>query len=83
VIAGSGCARRGTGTLWVPDLMMAGGLALLVVPAFWSNDPVSPAEKEDLAREAMGRASPSRGVSWNLTAAPAPGGGSVALSGRF
>ncbi|HVU52857.1 MAG TPA: hypothetical protein VHL80_19380 [Polyangia bacterium] len=71
---------KGTGTLWVPDVMMVGGLALLVLPALWSNDPVSFEEKERLASEAM-----SRGVSWNVSAAPAPGGqgGTIVLGGRF
>ena len=65
-------------TLWVPDLMMAGGLALLIVPSLWSNDPVSLEEKLRLANEAG-----TRGVSWNVSAAPAPGGGTIVLGGRF
>jgi hypothetical protein len=78
--------HQGPGTLWVPDIMMAAGLTLLVVPAAWSNDPVSEDEKADLAREAAsGVASAPRRVSWNVSAAPLPGGqgGAVALSGRF
>jgi hypothetical protein len=65
-------------TLWVPDLMMAGGLALMVVPGFWSDDPVSKEEKARLARDAT-----ARGVSWNVSAAPAPGGGTIVVGGRF
>jgi hypothetical protein len=70
-------------TLWVPDIMMAGGLALLILPAFWSNDPVSDAEKAELVRTALARARPARAVS--LSFAPVLGGegGTLSLSGRF
>jgi hypothetical protein len=70
-------------TLWVPDLMMAGGLALIVAPAFWSNDPVSPEEKEELARDIVARARPERGVMWSFAPAPGGQGGTLSLSGRF
>jgi hypothetical protein len=76
----------GPGTLWVPDIMMAAGLTLLVVPALWSNDPVSNAEKEDLARDAGARERRApRSLSWNVSAAPLPGGqgGALSFAGRF
>ena len=77
--------RQGPGTLWVPDLMMAGGLALLILPGFWSNDPVSLDEKADLARKAEARAEATRRFPWHVTAAPTPSGqgGALAFSGRF
>jgi hypothetical protein len=77
--------HQGPGTRWVPDLMMVGGLALLILPGFWSNDPVSLDEKADLARDAVARAEERRRFTWNVTAAPAPSGqgGALALSGRF
>jgi hypothetical protein len=78
VTVGMSCPQQ-TPTLWVPDIMMAGGLALLVLPALWSNDPVSPAEKDQLAREAGGR------LSWNVSAAPAADGrgGTFVVGGTF
>jgi hypothetical protein len=70
-----------TGTLWVPDLMMAGGLALLIAPAFWSNDPVGPSERDALAREAAERyRHPRASVSFSPTIG---GGGQISLSARF
>jgi hypothetical protein len=78
VTVGMSCPQQ-TPTLWVPDVMMAGGLALLVVPALWTNDPVSAAEKDRLAREAGGR------LSWNVSAAPAAAGrgGTFVVGGTF
>jgi hypothetical protein len=78
VNGGMGC-HTSTPTLWGPDIMMAGGLALLIAPAFWSNDPVSSTEKAALARDAGLR------VGWNVAAAPSPDGqgGTVLVSGRF
>jgi hypothetical protein len=70
-------------TLWVPDLMMAGGLALLIAPVFWSNDPVSDAEKEELARDVSARARTERAVMWSFAPAPGGQGGTLSLSGRF
>jgi hypothetical protein len=70
-------------TLWVPDIMMAGGLALLVAPLLWSNDPVSLEEKVALARGAFAGTRPSAAVMWSFAPAPGGQGGTLLLSGRF
>jgi hypothetical protein len=66
-------------THWGPDLVMLGGLAALIVPAFFDTEPVSAAERARLARGA------SRDLSWSFSAAPAPSGqgGTLLLGGRF
>jgi hypothetical protein len=83
VLMASGCGQQQGTTLWVPDLMMAGGLALLAVPALWSNDPVSSEQKARLARDAFG--AHARPVSWNVAAVPLAGGrgGAFSVAGRF
>jgi hypothetical protein len=86
LMANMACAQAQDNTLWGPDLMMAGGLALLIAPALWSNDPVSQEQKVQLARDAVARAQPARGpVSWNVAAAPLAGGrgGEFSVAGRF
>jgi hypothetical protein len=69
----------GSHRMWVPYTMMAAGAALLVLPVFWSNDPVSDEEKARLAREA------GRTMGFNFAAAPAADGrgGTLVLGGRF
>jgi hypothetical protein len=67
----------GNKTLWVPDIMMAGGAALLVLPFLWSNDPVSIEEKARLAHNALW------GVSWNVAAAPVAEGATLVVGGHF
>jgi hypothetical protein len=67
-------------TLWVPDIMMVGGAALLVLPVLWSNDPVNDEQKEQLARDAAAR--------WgglSMAAAPAGDGrgGTFVIGGTF
>jgi hypothetical protein len=66
--------------LLVPDLMMAGGAALLILPFLWSNDPVSDEEKARLAHEAE-----NRWAGLSMAAAPAADGrgGTFVVGGRF
>jgi hypothetical protein len=63
---------------WPLYVVMGAGLALLVAPAIWTNDPVSDAENERLSSEAERRARRSPG--WSLSAGPTPTGQGGALS---
>jgi len=58
------------------------GLALLVAPWLWSDDPVSLDEKVELARAARRR---TGGVGVSVSAVPLPGGqgGQLVFAGRF
>src|SRR5204862_6813830 len=67
------------------ELLLAAGTGLLVVPAFWSNDPVSDGEKAALARQAVARQAHAPGpITLNLGAAPARAadGAKLIVTGR-
>jgi hypothetical protein len=79
--ANSGC-QNGPSASGVPWLVALGGLGMLVVPSFVSTDPLSPAERRALLDVPAGpRGQPAMSVS--IAPAPAPGGGSLLLGGRF
>jgi hypothetical protein len=61
----------------VTPVMLVSGLALLVLPSFWSDDPVSDSEKRSLAAAS----SPHIGIS--VASAQNGSGATFALSGRF
>jgi hypothetical protein len=71
-------------TLWVPDLMMAGG-AVLILATLGRTDPVSDGEKADLAYEAA-RKPPSPlplGLSVSIAPHAESDGATLTLAGRF
>jgi hypothetical protein len=68
------------------DIMMISGAALTILPVFWSDDPLTDAQRNDVAREANRRYRKSfRPVSLNVGVVPVAGGqgATFALSGRF
>jgi hypothetical protein len=77
---GASCAANRS-ELLVSEIAMAVGLGLLVVPAFWSTEPVSDEQKVELVREAARKQTP--GIDLRVSAAPLPGGGTVRVGGRF
>ena len=71
-------------TLWVPDIMTAGGLALIMGPSFFDTHPVSMQEKVGLADAAVFRwRQPPRAQPLSLVPRVERDGGSLMLSGRF
>jgi hypothetical protein len=80
------CTPSKDKTYWGPDILMAAGLAMEILPALWSNDPVSDEEKAALARPRATWAP----TSLNIKGAPLPAaggglpaGGTIVLSGRY
>jgi hypothetical protein len=63
---------------WPLAVVAGAGLALLVAPVLWTNDPVSDDENERLSSAAERRA--RRAPGWSLSAGPAPTGQGGALS---
>lgn len=68
-----------------PQVTMGVGVAMVLLPAVVSTDPVSFSERQELARAAFRRENPLLPLSLNVAAAPAANGagGNVVLSGRF
>jgi hypothetical protein len=71
-------------TLWVPDLMMAGGAALIVA-TLGRTDPVSDDEKAELAYDAARRPPSPLPLGLNVSITPQAGsdGATLMLAGRF
>ncbi len=65
---------------WVVALV---GLGMLIVPACYSTDPLSPSEKAALLSDPAASAPPRPSLSLSVAPAPASGGGTLVVGGRF